>query len=81
MDCPILDFKEGDTHYIKAINASSAIKIHICSIVDERMIVYKYWTNWCQDWTYKVDGIHSLSFKIFLNKEDNCDYKIWNASR
>ena len=73
MGYPILEFKEGDTHYITHDCGLSIVKIHICGIVDGCMVVYKYHTKWGNNWMYKVDEVRSLSFKIFLNKENNCE--------
>jgi hypothetical protein len=66
MDYPILVFKALDTHYLKMNNIQQ--KIHVRGIIDEDVVVYKYWSKVNKKWYYKADKANDLSFRIWLNR-------------
>jgi len=61
MKCDVIDFKIGETFRIKDY------KIHICAIVDEEMVVYKYYGKHKQWWHYEVESRYELTSKVLLH--------------
>ena len=60
-----MNFKKGDVYYISSIGASKKpYKIHILEIIDETMIVFKWYGRRNQWWHYKIEHTQILSLKI-----------------
>ena len=66
MDYPILDFKDKVASKNKWLleHYHKAVVVEVCSIVDDNMVVYKYWSKRGGKYIYKINTIEDLSFKI-----------------
>ncbi len=58
-----MEFKEGDMYYIW-IGPGKPYKIHILTIVDTWMVVYKWYGRHKQRWHYEVKHRHLLEMEI-----------------
>jgi len=59
-----MEFKVGHTYHIKIHPAKTPYKIHILAIVDENMVVYKWYGRHKQYWHYVVENKEMLEYKI-----------------
>lgn len=59
-----MDFKIGDTY--KAKLWGRKYKIHICAVVDERQICFKWYGKHKQWWHYQVEDMDYLTYLIGL---------------
>jgi hypothetical protein len=62
------EFKEGETYYV-FIGVGKPYKIHIVAVVDEDMVVYKYYGRHKQRWHYAVRHREYLAFNIDLTEK------------
>lgn len=67
-----MQFKKGDIHYIRK-GPGKPYKIHICAIVDKKMVVYKYYGRHKQYWHYFVE--HKMILESVIVKEHQDDPK------
>lgn len=60
-----MNFEVGDTHYLLVgLGSNKPYKIHICAIVDEVMVVYKYYGRHKQWWHYLIEHKDVLEVRI-----------------
>ena len=64
MECDVINFKVGETFRI--FIGVNDYKIHICAIVDEEMVLYKYYGKHKQWWHYEVESRYGLTSKVLL---------------
>ena len=62
-----IDFKEKETYYIS--QRRYKYKIHICSIIDNNMVVYKFYGKHKQWWHYDILDKFELTWRIFNRME------------
>lgn len=58
-----MEFETGQMYHI-LINGAKEYKIHIRAIVDENMIVYKWFGQYQQWWHYEIESKDMLEIKI-----------------
>ena len=76
-------FKKGDTYRAK-INIEKPYKIHIVAIVDDEMVVYKYYGRHKQWWHYEIERDIFVEAKIaWANKpgQTNLGKQAWESMR
>jgi hypothetical protein len=49
-----LEFKKGETHQAR-IGLPKPYKIHICEVIDQYWVVYKYYGRSKQYWHYAIE--------------------------
>jgi hypothetical protein len=58
-----MEFKVGETYHI-LLSDIKPYKIHICGIIDENQVVFKYFGRHKQWWHYEVKRDTRLKFDI-----------------
>ena len=59
----VMKLKIGDTSYI-LISGPKSYKIHIVAVIDDDMIVYKYYGRVAQYWHYEIESGYLLRSRI-----------------
>lgn len=69
-----MEFKIGKTFSV-TLGIGKPYKIHICAIIDEIMIVYKYYGRHKQWWHYRIEDKEMLELMINRTKLTKGEHK------
>ncbi len=59
----IMEFNVGDTHHFY-MPPGGYYKLHICAIIDEEYVVYKWYGKHKQWWHYQIEHMYIIDAKI-----------------
>jgi len=62
-----MNFEAGQTYHA-AIGPGLPYKIHICAVIDNEMVVYRYYGRHKQWWHYVVEHHEMVAIKIERGK-------------